>query len=299
MSRKLSHILRLAILVVGALLLLPTVIGTSAPLRALKSAAGSFIYWGVSFTLTGFLLLVSGMGLALVFASCTLCIGLYAELEDMELSREWSAFWSLTLVSIFGIAGSLFWTASVGDVWRSELTELMAAPLAQIQVLNPSLEIKPMELAYRIPAFIFVLFSFWIFLSLRLENSILKFANFKPISRKPLYNFTANDVVIWVFLTSLLGIFVKHEILPLKIFAENVLSVTMTIYFFQGLSVVAAGFKKFKVGALTRGCIYALVIIANQLLGVICMLGLVDYWAEFRIRWSSQKPQKNMKEEVF
>jgi hypothetical protein len=299
MAATKNRLFKLGFLSVSSLLLLPTVFGTSFSLRALKTSAGSLGYWSFGLILTGLLLMSNSLNVAILYGSCMLCVGLYCELEDMDLSREWSAFWSLTLMSIFGAAGTSFWMATIGDGWREELTQILQAPLGQILAINPDLELTALDLAYRLPAFAFLLFSFWIFIALRLEKPLLNWLKLPTRQTKPLYSFTANDAVVWVFMLSLLGMFVKHEITWLKVSSENILSATMTIYFFQGLSVVAVGFKKYKVRLVSRALSYLLIIVANQLIGIICMLGLVDYWVEFRSRWNSEKTQKHVKEEVF
>jgi uncharacterized protein YybS (DUF2232 family) len=60
----------------------------------------------------------------------------------------------------------------------------------------------------------------------------------------------------------------------------NVFNVCSVIYFFQGLAVLGKYFEIFKVGFFWR--FMWVLLLAVQLPILMSLLGLVDYWADFR-----------------
>lgn len=56
-------------------------------------------------------------------------------------------------------------------------------------------------------------------------------------------------------------------------------------YFFQGLAIVQAGFRRFGVGSFFRGMFYAILIVQQEMGFLISLVGLFDGWINFRRRF--------------
>lgn len=265
-------------------------------LRGLKTFAGSRVYW-MAGTLATIVLIASGQSsLSIAFACMYLIVGTYSELEDMELSEGWSAFWAISIGALVGSAGVAFWIASHGNGWYQTLLGFMEAPMKQLTRFQPETTVTAQDLLFQTPAVLVILMMLALFMAVLFENQVLKLVHATPVKRRSLKSFKVADFFLWIFLSSVLGAFLQHGYEPLSMVSANVLYIVMALYFFQGLAVVSTGFAKIQLGVFWQ--ILAYFILITQLMLVVCMVGIADFWFEFRNKWK-KGAQKQMKQRNF
>lgn len=69
---------------------------------------------------------------------------------------------------------------------------------------------------------------------------------------------------------------------PLNTIGLNLLIGVRLLLLAQGLGVVAAFYRRLNLGRLARGTGYVLLVIADSILPLVSMVGLIDFWANFR-----------------
>lgn len=267
-----------------------------AVLRGLKSFSGSKLYWLAGTVATIALIAAGQSSLAIAFACMFLVVGTYSELEDMELSEGWSAFWAISIGILVGAAGVAFWIASYGKGWYQTLLGYMSTPMEQLAKFQPQTSVTAEDLLFQTPAVLVILVMLSLYMAVLFENRVLKLVHAPLVKRRSLKTFKVADLFLWVFLASILGTFLDHGLKPLAVVSANVLYVTLALYFFQGLAVIATGFSKIQLGVFWQ--ILAYFILITQLLIVVCMVGVADFWFEFRNRWK-KSAHNEMKREIF
>lgn len=96
----------------------------------------------------------------------------------------------------------------------------------------------------------------------------------------PLNHWRAPDTLIWVIIASGLIILLPGK--GLKLLGINGLLIMLTVYFFQGIAIVAFYFEKKHFPKLIRIILYALIGLQQVVLLVVIGLGLFDLWLNFR-----------------
>ena len=88
------------------------------------------------------------------------------------------------------------------------------------------------------------------------------------------------EPLVWLVIISGITVFLLPA--PMRIIGLNVLIVCATVYFFQGLAIVASLLNKWSVPKLIRVLIYALIFVQTYGIIILSFLGLADVWADFR-----------------
>jgi hypothetical protein len=73
-----------------------------------------------------------------------------------------------------------------------------------------------------------------------------------------------------------------------NLLAINVFNVLVILFFLQGLAVVEQLFQLLRAGRILRWVSYCIVVL--QLFLFVSVVGFVDYWLDFRKRFSKFKP---------
>jgi uncharacterized protein YybS (DUF2232 family) len=201
---------------------------------------------------------------------------------SMFLALTWVLFWS-------GL-GMLHQT----NPYASLLTELDAGLTGSLVLYEESAKLAPETLqsvrnvveALRIyipkilPALLFsgVLTITW--LNLALGNWLLKKRD-KELSPWPEYNaWKLPEPIVWLVILGGITVFLLPA--PLGTVGINVLIICITLYFFQGLAIIASLMNKWSVPRAIRVLIYALIFIQTYGIILLSFLGLADVWADFR-----------------
>jgi uncharacterized protein YybS (DUF2232 family) len=90
----------------------------------------------------------------------------------------------------------------------------------------------------------------------------------------------APEALVWPAIAS--GVLLLLPALDLKILGLNGLLVLGTVYFFQGMAIVAFFFEKKRLPRPVRALLYALLLLQQLLLLAIVGLGFFDLWFNFR-----------------
>jgi uncharacterized protein YybS (DUF2232 family) len=96
----------------------------------------------------------------------------------------------------------------------------------------------------------------------------------------PLNHWRAPEQIIWLLIGSGLSMLLPSQ--GIKLVGINVLLVLLTIYFFQGMGIVAFFFEKKRLPRFFRIMLYALIALQQVFLLVVIGLGVFDLWLDFR-----------------
>ena len=86
--------------------------------------------------------------------------------------------------------------------------------------------------------------------------------------------------MIWVLFPSVLGAFWQGVNHTVSVIATNMLNILAVIYFLQGFAILGKYFETFKVGYFWR--IIWIVLFTFQLFLILALVGVIDFWADFR-----------------
>jgi uncharacterized protein YybS (DUF2232 family) len=95
-----------------------------------------------------------------------------------------------------------------------------------------------------------------------------------------LNHWRAPEQIIWMLIGSGLAMLLPSQ--GVKLVGVNMLLIILTIYFFQGMGIVAFFFEKKQLPRSFRIMLYALIALQQVLLLVIIGLGVFDLWLNFR-----------------
>lgn len=280
--RNSSSKLRAPLLVLWATLLsLFTALLGAAPLRVYRLMVGRAPYW-----LTGALLVVlAAFGGAyfftLMFGTIALLVGIHAEFEEREFTLRQSAGFSILLTSLLLSSGFYVW-ATLTKGWFSVVTKQVSLVFEKARELNLFAfnQIQPEDIVVQLPSAVFVFLVLSLGLAFIFEKPIARWAGIRVPRREKLSDFALPDFVVWLFIIALLGSFGQFGLKAFEKLALNLLNITVILYFFQGLAVLGKYFDIFRVGLFWR--FMWVMILVVQLPLLMAIVGLVDYWADFR-----------------
>jgi hypothetical protein len=95
-----------------------------------------------------------------------------------------------------------------------------------------------------------------------------------------LHAWQAPDWLIWVLIVAGFGLFVPVDAVALV--ARNVFVVVLAGYFCQGLAIVSYYLQRLQLPAGLRVASYVLIGFQQVVAGVVLMLGVFDFWGDFR-----------------
>ena len=160
------------------------------------------------------------------------------------------------------------------------LYEKMGMPEESIRMIEASMAQITYVLVRILPSLIVagLLFAGW--LNLLAARGLfgrfqMAYADFGSLNR-----WKAPDFLVWVVIAGIAMVLIPST--ALKVLGVNCLVVLMTVYFFQGIAVMAFYFEKKGIPRFLRGLIYAFIAIQQFLLLVVVGLGFFDVWANFR-----------------
>jgi hypothetical protein len=254
----------------------------AAPLRVLRLTAGQGAYWLISICLIGLSVGLNWMPLALILGVNTILVGCYTEFEERDFNLRQAAGFAVLITVLLLASGFYVWTTVIGKVWLQQVTTIVEGFLLQAQSLkiNALSQVQAQDIIVQLPSAVFIFMILSLALALILESRFTRFINVRLVRREKLSEFQAPDALVWVFIFSLLGAFAQLGIKPLEVISLNTLNVCVVIYFFQGLAVMGAYFEAFRISIVWR--VLWVVLLVFQLPILMSILGLVDYWAEFR-----------------
>lgn len=254
-------------------------------LKVLRRKSGRLIYWGITTALSAGLYLLGFKILGLAYFSLVVLMGVFSELEELGLSLNVSAFFTLVINSLIGAGAFVFWVSLVGPKWSATVLSTVESVMKPLETYNPGLEIKYFDLMLQLPSVILLMWMAAIYLSILLESRMMKDEPAPlemPPMRQQLFDFKVPDAGVWIFILALLGKFGGFGNQAIEALSANALNVCFMLFFFQGIAVVARLFEKIRMGLFWQTLFMVLIVI--YLFLFVSVLGLVDYWFDFRNR---------------
>jgi hypothetical protein len=267
------------------LLSMMTVVFGAPLLRVLRQAYGPWAFWILGLVVTGAAWLLNAQPLAMFIGSVWMTLGAYNELEQRGLGWWLSGILSVLLGT--GAASiSLYGAFKVNGInTYAEVQKLVEQFTEQVQNMNPAVKLDASVLMQQIPSAIAITLILALGVGLIFERRVFSWLNLpreKIASQLKLLEYRVPDVFIWVAMTAFLLTMVSFGGKAIAILAVNIVNVALVLYFFQGLAVLEVFLNSIRAGTVTRVLVY--IILVGQLVLILSIVGLIDYWLDFRSR---------------
>ncbi|MGZ3773740.1 MAG: DUF2232 domain-containing protein [Pseudobdellovibrionaceae bacterium] len=275
----------ITILSLSILLSMFTVVLGAPLLRVLRKVYGPSAFWILGLLLTGIAWFLNAQPLALFFGSIWMTLGAYVEMEQKGLGWWISGFVSV-LLGLGATALGLFGAFTKNGInTYAEVQKLAERFAQQVQEMNPSVKLDPSILVQQIPSAIVIILVVALSLGLIFERRIFSWLNLpreKIASQLKLLEYRVPDYFIWVAMIAFLLTMVSFGGKAIAILSANIVNVAIVLYFFQGLAVLEVFLNSIRAGVFTRILTY--IILVGQMLLILSIVGLIDYWVDFRGR---------------
>ncbi len=238
---------------------------------------------------------IGEVSLDLMFFAELLLIGfILGELIRLNLSVEKtvavtagsalaSGLMALVLFSLFSGQG-VFAIVTQYVAQNLELTlalyRQMGMPQENIQLISESLDKIQTVLVSIIPALVTMSTLVVIWLNLLLAKPLLKKKSLFYPDFGPLNRWKTPEPLVWGAIGCSAALFVPAT--AVKLIALNGLLILMTLYFFQGIAIVAFYFETKRFPRIIRIFLYTLIGLQQLVLLAVIGLGFFDLWANFR-----------------
>lgn len=262
-----------------------TVVFGAPLLRVLRKAYGPWAFWLLGLLVTGAAWLLNAQPLALFMGSVWMTLGAYNEMEQKGLGWWLSGILSVLLGT--GAAGaSIYGAFKVNGInTYAEVQKLVEQFTDQVQKMNPAVKLDASVIMQQVPSAIAIILILALGVGLIFERRVFSWLNLpreKIASQLKLLEYRVPDYFIWVAMTAFLLTMVSFGGKAIGILAVNIVNVALVLYFFQGLAVLEVLLSSMRAGTFTRILMY--IILIGQLVLILSIVGLVDYWLDFRGR---------------
>ncbi len=263
-----------------------TVLLGGGPLLIFRRVRGLYYYLSFCALTTGLLFYLLP-GTAFSFALCA-CLALFYY-ESKRLGSGELRAGLIAILATSGLSSLLLgiWVQFSSLDLYSYAVELMEKNLQEFQKIQPKVQIAAEDVVSLLPSLFVIFLLLLLWLAILIERYAVArswLESFGISSRTklgpPLRDFRLPDATIWGLLVSFAFAFLQLDQVILMRTAENFLNIFLFLYFFQGLAVVSSILNYFKVSSIWRSFWYFILII--QMFLFVIMLGLVDFWVDFR-----------------
>lgn len=239
--------------------------------------------------------LLGGMSPDMIFFIGLLILGFtLGESIECNVSIERTVLYPCALVLFAGIVGLIFYTNIAGTglvalttryvAKNLEMTmalyENMGIPEENIHMISSSLKTIEYVLVRIIPALAASLCLLVAWISILLARPLLKAKNLFFPDFGSLNLWKAPEFLVWGVIGCGLVLLLPQK--TLGILALNLLIILMTIYFFQGISIVSFYFEKKRLPKILSFFLYSIMALQQILLLLVIGLGFFDIWLNFR-----------------
>ena len=240
-------------------------------------------------------IIIGGISLDVFFFAGLLLIGfILGELFELNLSIEKTALYASGSVVVSGLIGLIISSALTGEgifaivsdyVARNlELTlviyQSMGMSEENIQLISQSLDKIQQVLVTIIPALVSASTLFVAWVSILLAKPVLVSRSLYYPDFGPLNLWKAPEYLVWGVIGCGLALFLPSA--AIKIIGLNGLLILMTVYFFQGIAIVAYYFDKKGFPRILRVFLYTLIALQQLILLAVIGIGFFDLWINFR-----------------
>jgi len=238
---------------------------------------------------------------AVLFAELLLIGFVLGELIETNLSIEKTVLYACGIILCTGVAALLFYGAIANRGMVALLSDYVAKNLEMALAIYENLGVSEENLGaisdaldrfhyYLIrvmPALVAsgVLLEAWLSLLIAramLSSRMLAFPDFGPLAL-----WKAPDHLVWGIIGSGAALLLSDGLL--RTLGLNGVIVLVTVYFFQGIAIVAFYFEKVRFPRLIRIVLYSLIAMQQVLLFIIIGMGFFDMWVNFR-RLGKEEP---------
>jgi hypothetical protein len=272
-------------------------------LKVSRRKFGRAVFWGFNTVLSVGMFALQLKILAIAFFSLVVLIGVFSELEEMGFGVKLASFFTLVINGLIGAGAFIFWVYLAGPKWSQLVLTYLEALFKPLTQINSQVQINYFDLMLVLPSVILALWMGAIYLAILLESRLVndekEVAAMEGVATAPavvtmrgqLRELRLPDAVIWVFIAGLLGAFGGFGIPAIEAVSANVLNVTFMLFFFQGIANVARFFENIRMSAFWQTLFMALIVI--YLFLFVSLLGLTDYWFDFRSRMAKRTEEIN------
>lgn len=265
------------------------------PLKVLRRRMGRAPYWALTLGMCLVLFALHAKILALSFLTLVILMGVFEEFEEMGFGFQSSALYALIINVLVSAGGFALWVSRTGPAWRDTLTATIEAALKPLADLNTNFHVNPKDVMLQLPSVAIVLWMIAIYVAVLLESRLsgwdMAAPDARPTLRPQLAEFRLPDAMVWAFIASLLGAFGNFHHPAVEALAVNTMNVCMVLFFFQGIAVVSRFFAAIRMGIFWQGVFMVLIVV--QLFLFVSLLGLLDYWLNFRARLAKRSERFN------
>ena len=260
-------------------------------LKVLRRRLGRGAYWSLTTLLSAGLYFTQNKLMAVGFFSLVALIGVFDEFEEMGLSFKVSSFFTLLINTLLAAGAFALWVFYSGPKWSQLVLSFLEASLKPVAEFYPR-QINYFDLMLQLPSIAVILWIIAIYVSILLERRLSLGEGPAEISapmRPQLASLRLPDAVIWIFIASVLGAFGDFQVHVLEAISVNAMNICMVLLFFQGLAVVSKFCERVKMAIFWQ--VLFMIVIITQLFPLVSLLGLLDYWLNFRNRLSKSAEQ--------
>lgn len=288
MPRGIKEIRNWAALLIGIALAIPVPFLSSVFLRIAANVFGPRIFWFIGFLFCASVYFAPELSPVLLFVvSVWVLVGAFAFFEHRGRGNFWTAALSVFLATMVAWQGPVileYFGIGAPDTSLQKNLELMVQKIekdpdqrAWIEAFGLTKDV----LMAQLPSVLALLYIMCLAFALVFDRRVaalmrVKFEHY--VGGPRLLDFRVPDVLIWFFLLSFLLSFLQLG--QVSIVALNVLQVFLGAYFFQGLAILETTLLIFRFGPLFKAMIYILIV--GNLFFLLSLVGLADYWVDFR-----------------
>ncbi len=262
-----------------------TVVMGAPLMRVMRKSYGPVAYWTAGIAIAALFWFLKAEPLAIFTASIWMTLGVYGELEQKGFG-----WWTSGLTSVFTGAAAGSWGVYKlfernGVQTFAELQKIVDEFARRIESVNPNVKIDTSMLVQQIPSAIVIMLVLALGLGLIFEKRVfswLKMPREKISTQLKLLDYRVPDFIIWIAMSAFLLTMVSFGVKAIAVLAVNVVNVAIVLYFFQGLAVTQVFLNSIRAGIFTRILTYILLV--GQLFLLLSVIGLIDYWVDFRRR---------------
>ena len=293
MMKKASPQKFITISSLSILLSMLTVIFGAPLLRVLRKTYGPWAFWILGLFVTGAAWLLNAQPLALFIGSVWMTLGAYNEMEQKGFGWWLSGILSV-LLGTGAACASIFGAFKVNGInTYAEVQKLVEQFTDKVQQMNPNVKLDSSILMQQTPSAIVILLILALGVGLIFERRVFSWLNLpheKIASQLKLLEYRLPDYFIWVAMIAFLLTMVSFGGKAIAILAVNVVNVALVLYFFQGLAVLEVFLRSVRAGVFTR--VLAYIILIGQLMLILSIIGMIDFWVDFRGRIRRMKVPK-------
>lgn len=294
---KTQRIIRIIFFSVWAVFMTGVTYVLGAPsLKVLRRRLGRLPYWALTLLMVAGLFAVHSKFLALSFLTLVMLMGVFEEFEDMGFSFQASTFYTVLINALLSAGGFALWVSRTGPAWKQSLSGAIEDLIKPLTSMSPNFRVDVMEIMVQLPSIVMIMWLIAIYVAVVLEarmsgGEVVPIATTSVPLRTQLAAFRLPDVTIWIFILSLLGSFGNFKAPALELVAVNAMNVCMVLFFFQGIAVVGRLFAAVRMSAFWQTLF--MIVIVLQLFLFVSLLGLLDYWLDFRTRLAKRAERFN------